>query len=72
MAFSILLPNPMHRSAQARREYHNKAERARTRKINALIQELRQLLAVPESDKATILSRVVERLSEEQGSITPS
>ena len=43
------------RSAQTRRDYHNKAERERTRKVNASIKELRALLQRTEdSDKLGI------------------
>jgi PAS domain S-box-containing protein len=67
--------------ASFKKEYHNKAERERTRKINNSIQEIRSLTGCGETDKVSILESAVlnimttntrqRRLDETPAAISP-
>ena len=46
-----------------KKDYHNRSERERTRRINTSIQELRALIQCPETDKASILATAVVYVS---------
>lgn len=59
-----LAVNPTSSFKTSKKEYHNRAERERTRKINASIQEIKALTGCAEPDKVSILQTAVRLISE--------
>ena len=55
-----------------KKEYHNRAERDRTRRINACIQELRVIVGCADSDKVSILQMCVDAVAAHKRSGLPS
>jgi hypothetical protein len=52
---------PGHQKGAIKKEYHNRAERDRTARINTCIQELRVMVKCPDQDKVSILQMSVDR-----------